>query len=59
MKKYRIGIVGIGAVGTEMVRILRERRFPAGEIRIFARSERDVTIAGETFHVETASPGAF
>jgi len=59
MNKYKIGIVGIGAVGTEMVRVLRERNFPASEIRILARSERDEEVAGETFHVIPGSPEAF
>lgn len=59
MKKYRVGVVGIGAVGAEMIRVLRQRNFPAEEIRILARSERDETIDGETYHVIPASPEAF
>jgi len=59
MKKYRVGIVGIGAVGTEMVKILRQRNFPASEIIFLARSERDEEVAGETFHVAKACPEAF
>ena len=59
MKKYKIGVVGIGAVGTEIVKILRERRFPAEEIRILARTERDEEVAGEHFHVRAASAEAF
>lgn len=59
MKKYRVGVVGIGAVGTEMIKVLRQRDFPAEEIRILARSERDETINGETFHVVPASVEAF
>ncbi len=59
MKKYKVGIVGIGAVGTEMVKILREREFPCDEIRIMARSERDEEIAGETFHVVETKPESF
>jgi len=59
VKTYRVGIVGIGAVGTEMVRVLRQREFPAGEIRVLARSERDEEIAGERFHVREARPEAF
>ncbi len=59
MKKYRVGVVGIGAVGAEMVRVLRQRNFPASEIRILARSERDEIIDGETYHVVPASVGAF
>lgn len=52
-------MVGIGAVGTEMVKVLRQRKFPASEIRILARSERDETVGGETFHVVEATPEAF
>ena len=59
MKKYRLGIVGIGAVGAEMIKVLRQRDFPAEEIRVLARSERDEVINGETFHVVPASVEAF
>jgi len=59
MKARKIGLVGIGAVGTEIVKILRERKFPAEEIRILARSERDEVVAGETFHVVETTPEAF
>ena len=59
MKQYNVGLVGIGAVGTEVVKILRERNFPAEEIRILARSERDEKVAGETFHVVEATAEAF
>ena len=55
----KVGIVGIGAVGTEMVKVLRQREFPCDEIRIMARSERDQEIAGETFHVVETTPEAF
>jgi aspartate-semialdehyde dehydrogenase len=56
---YKVGIVGIGAVGTELVKVLRGRNFPIDELRILARSERDEEIAGETLHVVPASPDAF
>jgi aspartate-semialdehyde dehydrogenase len=59
MKRYKVGIVGIGAVGTEMVKILRQRDFPCDEIRIMARSERDEVVAGETFHVVETKPESF
>lgn len=58
-KQYKVGLVGIGAVGTEMVKILRQREFPAEEIRVLARSERDEEIAGEVLHVVPASSEAF
>lgn len=59
MSKYKVGIVGIGAVGTEMVKVLLERDFPADEIRIMARSERDEEVAGRIFHVVATEPDAF
>lgn len=58
-KRYNVGIVGIGAVGTELVKVLRGRNFPFDELRVIARSERDEEIAGETLHVVEASPDAF
>ena len=58
-KQYKVGIVGIGMVGGEMVKVLRERKFPAEEIRILARSEREEEVAGERFRVREASPEAF
>lgn len=59
MKQYKVGLVGIGAVGTEMVKVLRQRNFPAAEIRVLATRERDEEIAGETFHVRATTPEAF
>jgi aspartate-semialdehyde dehydrogenase len=59
MKQYRVGLVGIGAVGTEMINVLRQRKFPASEICILARSARDEEVAGETFRVRKAGPEAF
>ncbi len=59
MSNYKVGIVGIGAVGTEMIKVLRQRNFPCDEIRIMARTERDEEIAGETFHVVETTPEAF
>jgi aspartate-semialdehyde dehydrogenase len=59
MKTYKVGVVGIGAVGAEMIKVLRQRGFPAAEIRILARSERDEQIEGESYHVIPASDDAF
>ncbi len=56
---YNVGIVGIGAVGTELVKVLRARDFPIDALRVIARSERDEEIAGEMLHVVQASPAAF
>ncbi len=59
MKQYKVGLVGIGAVGTEMVKVLRQRNFPASEIRILATRERDEEVAGETFHVLETKADSF
>ncbi len=59
MKQYKVGIVGIGAVGGEIVKILRQRRFPAEEIRILARSARTEVIEGESFEVQATTADAF
>ncbi|MFN2352648.1 MAG: aspartate-semialdehyde dehydrogenase, partial [Kiritimatiellia bacterium] len=59
MKKYRVGVVGIGAVGAEMIRVLRQRDFPASEIIIMARTERDEVVDGESYHVVPTTPEAF
>ena len=60
MKHYRVGLVGIGAVGTEMIKVLRDRDFPLdGKVCVFASRERDETILGETYHVLPATEDSF
>ena len=60
MKKYNVGLVGIGAVGTEMIKVLKERNFPMnGEVHVFASRERDEQILGETYHVGKADENCF
>jgi len=59
MKSYNVGVVGIGAVGTEMVRLLRARKFPVKSLTILARRERVETIDGVDYPVKPAAPEAF
>ena len=59
MKKYNCCVVGIGAVGTEMVRLLKRRNFPVKSLTILARSERVEIIDGDSYPVKTATPDAF
>lgn len=58
-REYRVGIVGTGAVGTEMLRVLRERNFPCASLRFMARSARREEIAGEMVDVVETTPEAF
>jgi aspartate-semialdehyde dehydrogenase len=59
MKQYNVAVVGIGAVGTEMVRLLKKRNFPCRSLTILARSERTEVIDGEAYPVKVAGPDAF
>ena len=59
MKKYNVAIVGVGAVGIEMLRVLRQRNFPVAGLRVFARSSRDIEVDGHTYSVEAISPDGF
>ena len=52
MKKYNVAVVGVGAVGVEMLRCLRQRRFPIDSLKVFARSERDIEVDGTNYHIE-------
>ena len=40
MSEYNVAVVGAGAVGEEILRVLAEHHFPAREVRVLARSER-------------------
>ena len=57
--KYNVAVVGVGAVGIEMLRVLKQRNFPVGNLKVLARSARDISIEGQTYHVEQVSPEAF
>lgn len=57
--KYNVAVVGVGVVGIEMLRVLKQRNFPAGELRIFARSARDIAVDGVKYSVEAISPDGF
>ena len=58
-KEYKVGLVGVGAVGTEMIKVLKDRKFPCGKVQVFASRERDEQILGETYHVLPATETSF
>jgi len=59
MKRYNVALVGIGLVGTEILKVLRERDFPVKNIKILATRKRTEVIDGVEYMVEPASVDAF
>lgn len=59
MSKFRVAVVGAGAVGEEMVRVLKQRDFPASELVILARSTRKQEIDGVQYDVRETTSEAF
>src|SRR3990167_1960648 len=62
MKKkstYNVAVVGAGAVGIEMLRVLKQRNFPVAELRVLARSAREIEVDGQKYAVQAISADAF
>ncbi len=57
--KYNVAVIGVGAVGIEMLRCLKQRTFPVAELSVFARSSRNIDVDGQAYIVETVSPEGF
>jgi len=53
MKKVSVAVIGVGAVGIEMLRVIKQRNFPFSALRVFARSSREIEVDGDTYQVET------
>jgi aspartate-semialdehyde dehydrogenase len=59
MKKYNVAVVGVGAVGIEMLRCLKQRNFPVANLSVFARSDRVIEVDGRQYPVKAISPDGF
>ncbi|MDD4908422.1 MAG: aspartate-semialdehyde dehydrogenase [Candidatus Omnitrophica bacterium] len=57
--RYNVAVVGVGAVGIEMLRCLKSRTFPVAELSLFARSARNIELDGQAYIVEAISPEGF
>ena len=57
--KYSVCVVGVGAVGIEMLRVLRQRRFPIENLKVFARSARDIDVDGRKVSIEAIAADGF
>ncbi|MBN3038417.1 MAG: aspartate-semialdehyde dehydrogenase [Candidatus Omnitrophica bacterium] len=58
-KKFNVAVVGVGAVGEEMLRVLAQRRFPINELKVFARSSREIFVDNQKYSVQKISAEAF
>jgi len=56
--KYNVAVVGAGVVGVEMIRCLRDRKFPIDTLKVFARSNREMGVDGK-YQVEAISEDGF
>jgi len=59
MKKYNVCVVGAGVVGVEMLRCLKDRKFPVNDLCVLARSDRSMQVDGETYAVKAIAPERF
>ncbi len=59
MKGYDVAVVGIGLVGQEILKVLRQRSFPAKSIRVLARRGRTENVAGVDYEVVPTTEDAF
>lgn len=59
-KAYNVAVIGVGVVGQEMLRILKERNFPIRNLpKVFARSSRQIQVDGTSYDVQEISPDGF
>ncbi|MCX6350125.1 MAG: aspartate-semialdehyde dehydrogenase [Candidatus Aureabacteria bacterium] len=58
-RKYNVVVVGVGAVGEEMMRVIRQRRFPVNRLTVLARSAREIKVDGVSYAVKAAAPEEF
>ena len=58
-RKYKVCVVGVGAVGIELLRILRQRQFPMEKLTVLAQSARSIEVDGIRYDIQAISPEAF
>jgi len=59
MSQYEVAVVGVGAVGELMLRVLAERMFPAKNIRVLARTPRTIMLDGREYKVHATTAESF
>ncbi|MFH2138852.1 MAG: aspartate-semialdehyde dehydrogenase [Candidatus Omnitrophota bacterium] len=58
-QKYNVAVVGVGAVGEEMLKVLCQHKFPINKLKVLARSARKIKVDGKTYEVEQISADSF
>ncbi|HUT74036.1 MAG TPA: aspartate-semialdehyde dehydrogenase [Armatimonadota bacterium] len=56
---YNVIVVGRGAVGKELLRVLAQRSFPASRVTVLATSAGSVEVDGRAYEVRVAAPQEF
>jgi aspartate-semialdehyde dehydrogenase len=59
MGKVNVAVVGAGAVGVEMLRVLRQRNFPCKSLKVLARTTRDIEVDGQKYEVRQTEVSEF
>ncbi|MBL7081410.1 MAG: aspartate-semialdehyde dehydrogenase [Candidatus Omnitrophica bacterium] len=60
MKRYNIAVVGVGAVGLELLRCLKKKsNLAINQLRVFARTTRKLKVDRQTYNVKAISPKGF
>ncbi|BCV21151.1 aspartate-semialdehyde dehydrogenase [Moorella sp. Hama-1] len=62
MADLNVAVVGTGAVGQTMLKVLEERNFPVGRLKVLATSRsagKKVTFRGEEYSIEETTPESF
>jgi len=58
-EKYNVAVVGVGAVGQEMLRVLDQHHFPIDNLKVLARRARDIEVGGKTYSVRPVTDEEF
>jgi len=58
-QEFTVAVVGVGAVGEEILRVMHEHSFPAKSIRVLARTPRTISVDGRSYQVEATTAEAF
>jgi len=56
---YNVAVVGVGVVGIEMLRVLKQRNFPINKLKVFARTARQINVDGQVYDVGVISSESF